>query len=170
MSFTFFSKNKNQQEAANLPEEQPKDTTSDVLVHGNILIGQKSVSKDTAIEMAGQLLVDGGYVMPEYIQAMKEREKMLTTYIGNGIAIPHGVGAAKDKILKSGISVIQYPEGVEFGDGKKAFLVVGIAGKGNEHMKILSNLAEFIMEGDLLKELFATKEKDKLYKAFTSKL
>ncbi|MCX7710162.1 MAG: PTS sugar transporter subunit IIA [Clostridia bacterium] len=176
MSFSFFGKKEKQ--AENCAEKNTQinsseitaSNTGDVLILENIQIGQKSVSKEEAIEMAGQLLVDSGYVMPEYIDAMKEREKVLSTYIGEGIAIPHGVGAAKDKIIKTGISVVQFPEGVVFGEGNKAFLVVGIAGKGNEHMKILTNLAEFIQEGITIKELFTTEDNMRIFNAFTSKL
>lgn len=153
----------------NVNERQSEASNgSGVLVMENILIGEKSVDKISAIERAGQLLVNGGYVMPEYIEAMKERERVLTTYIGNGIAIPHGVGAAKNLILKSGISIIQYPQGVVFDEGKVAYLVVGIAGKGNEHMQILTNLAEFIQDEDAIKDLFTTTDKKKIYDAFTS--
>ncbi|NLL66942.1 MAG: PTS sugar transporter subunit IIA [Clostridiaceae bacterium] len=147
-----------------------ENTGSSVLLKENILMGEKSVDKTVAIEKAGQLLVNGGYVMPEYINAMQEREKVLTTYIGNGIAIPHGGGAAKNLILKSGISIIQYPQGVKFEEGKVAYLVVGIAGKGNEHMQILTNLAEFIQDEDVVKELFQTNDKNKIYEAFTTQV
>ena len=176
MSFSFFGKKKKQPEPAIMESTETdhdsaeKNNAGDVLILENIRIGQNSVSKDEAIEMAGQLLVDSGYVMPEYIEAMKEREKVFTTYIGVGIAIPHGVGASKDKILKTGISIVQFPEGVDFGEDKKAFLVVGIAGKGNEHMKILTNLGEMIQEGDVIKSLFTEKDKAKIYSAFTEKL
>jgi len=169
MAFGFFKKNDNKaNQAENVLPNEASGKESDVLVMDNILIGEKSVDKEAAIEKAGQLLADSGYVLPEYIKAMKEREQLLTTYIGNGIAIPHGVGAAKNMILKSGISIIQYPQGVVFGEGKIAYLVVGIAGKGNEHMQILTNLAEFIQDEEAVKELFTTTDKNKLYNAFTS--
>jgi PTS system mannitol-specific IIA component len=174
MSPGFFGKKERQQSSV-VDTGEPTNLVNsagnngcDVLVWKNILIGQKSVTKYEAIEAAGRLLVDGGYVYPGYIEAMKEREETLTTYIGNGVAIPHGVGAARDLILKSGITVIQYPEGVVFGEGKAAFLVIGIAGKGNEHMEIISNLAEFIQDEAILEELFRTKEAERLYAAFTN--
>lgn len=176
MAFSFFSKKEKQPEVSSGQNvkvdnnEEVKNYAGDVLIPDNIHVGLDSVSKDEAIEMAGKLLVEGGYVMPEYITAMKEREKVLSTYIGEGIAIPHGVGAAKDKIIKTGISVLQFPKGVVFGEDKIAYLVVGIAGKGNEHLKILTNLAEFIQEGDVIKELFTTTDKMKILNSFTYKL
>jgi mannitol/fructose-specific phosphotransferase system IIA component len=176
MNFSFFGKKEKQiktDEAENVVtsnNDEFKNNGGDVLQLENIQIGKASVTKDEAIEMAGQLLVAGSYVMPEYISAMHEREKLLSTYIGEGIAIPHGVGAAKDKIIKTGISILQFPDGVVFGEGKTAYLIIGIAGKGNEHLKILTNLAEFIQEGETIKELFTTTDKVKIYSAFTSKL
>lgn len=168
MNFPLFRKKDNQQvEESNIIT---KENDNKILSIESIKIGQKSVTKEEAIEMAGQLLVDAGHVKPEYIPAMKEREKILTTYIGEGIAIPHGVGTARDLIVSSGISIIQFPEGVEFSDGEKAYLVVGIAGKGNEHMDILTNLATFIEEGEGIKELFSTGDKMQIYNVFANKL
>jgi mannitol/fructose-specific phosphotransferase system IIA component len=106
-------------------------------------------------------------VLPEYLAAMQEREKVCTTYIGNGVAIPHGVNEAKKSILKSGISVIQFPEGVDFGDGNIAYLVIGIAGKNDEHLAILANLAELISDEDIIKPLYTEQNKEQLYKVFT---
>ncbi|MGI6085387.1 MAG: PTS sugar transporter subunit IIA [Acetivibrionales bacterium] len=163
----FFKRNDDQSSGAATSQSE---AGSDVLLMENIILGERSVDKTAAIEKVGQLLVNGGYVMPEYINAMQEREKVLTTYIGNGIAIPHGVGAARNLILKSGIAIVQYPQGVQFEEGKVAYLVVGIAGKGNEHMQILTNLAEFIQDEDVVKELFQTRDKNQIYQAFTSKV
>ena len=116
--------------------------------------------------MAGQLLVDGGYVDPEYIDAMLQRENDLTTYIGNGTAIPHGVSDAKERIHKTGISILQFPDGVDFGEGI-AYLVIGIAGIGNEHLMILANLAEMLEEETKVEELRHTTDVDYMYKQFT---
>jgi PTS system mannitol-specific IIC component len=99
----------------------------------NIVLGLKSMNKYDAIKMAGEILVKGGYVDREYIAAMIEREDDLTTYIGKGIAIPHGVGNAKKNIKKSGMVVLQFPNGIAFGNDT-AYLVIGIAGVGNEHL------------------------------------
>ncbi|MDF2988693.1 MAG: mannitol transporter subunit [Eubacterium sp.] len=176
MGFSLFGRkqkpdnNTNVQENTGAVSEAVNDSYSDVLLLDNIRVDLKSVSKDEAIEMAGQVLAESGFVLPEYIEAMKEREKVLSTYLGGGIAIPHGVGAAKDKILRTGICILQFPEGVVFGEDKIAHLVVGIAGKGKEHLTILSNLAEFIQEGEAIKNMFTEKDKGKIYTAFTEKL
>ena len=119
-----------------------------------------------AIKLAGELLYEGGYVNEDYIDAMIEREKDLSTYIGQGVAIPHGVGEAKKKIKKTGISVLQFPDGVKFED-ETAYLVVGIAGVGNEHLKVLANLSEMIEDDDNLEKLRTTDDVDYIFNKFT---
>lgn len=102
---------------------------------------QSQNHKSDAIDLAGQMLVDSGCVNQAYVKKMHEREEVVTTYIGNHVAIPHGTDDAKKEIKQSGISVIQYPNGVDFGDGNIAHLVIGIAGKNNDHLNILSKIA-----------------------------
>lgn len=141
---------------------------NEILRKENILLDLKSVDKEEAIKTAGQLLVDGGYVEKEYIQAMLDREQLVSTYIGNGIAIPHGVGSSKDKIKKSGIVVLQFPQGITFADDNKAYLVLGIAGKDNEHLKILSNIATSLEDKDTVEKLIKTKDVNSIRKALIS--
>ncbi len=114
---------------------------SHILNERNILLGMASEGKYEAIERAGRLLADNGYVEKEYIAGMRKREDEITTYIGNGIAIPHGTSEYVKHIRESGIVVIQYPEGVDFGEGNKAYVVIGIAGRNDEHLEILSAIA-----------------------------
>jgi mannitol/fructose-specific phosphotransferase system IIA component len=99
---------------------------------------------------------------------MLAREEKFTTFIGNGVAIPHGENAVKDSIIASGIVVVQYPNGVDFGSGNMAKLVIGIAGKGNEHLQILSNVAEAIEEEELLRQMLQTKNPDEIYAIFAA--
>lgn len=123
-----------------------------------VLLGLKPESKEDAIRRAGQLLAEKGCVLPDYIDAMVEREKLSTTYMGMGLAIPHGTSEAKENVLKSGIAVLQYPEGVDF-DGEKARLVVGIAGVGDSHMDILAHIAEALEDEAVLESLCNTTDK-----------
>lgn len=139
---------------------------SDVLKKENIKLGLESMERFEAIKLAGELLYEGGYVNEDYIDAMIEREKDLSTYIGQGVAIPHGVGEAKKKIKKTGISVLQFPDGVKFED-ETAYLVVGIAGVGNEHLKVLANLSEMIEDDDNLEKLRTTDDVDYIFNKFT---
>lgn len=135
-----------------------------VLCEENIVLGLKSVSKEEAIVMTGQKLFENGYVKEEYIEAMLEREKIMTTYMGMGVAIPHGVNEAKKEILSSGIVILQFPEGVDF-DGEKAYLMIGIAGVGNEHLEILSNIA-IVLDDELTERLKDSNSKSELLEAF----
>ncbi len=112
-----------------------------ILNEENILLNTAAEGKYDAIERAGRLLADNGYVDIEYIEGMKKRENEITTYIGNGIAIPHGTSEYIKHIRKSGIVVVQYPEGVDFGAGNIAFILIGIAGQNDEHLEILSAIA-----------------------------
>lgn len=145
-------------------------TATQVLTMDSILLGMPKMSKEEAVRKAGETLLAGGYVESRYIEGMLARERDLSTYIGKGIAIPHGENAVKDAVKTSGIAVLQFPEGVDFGDGNIAHLIVGIAGKGNEHLTILANIATAIEDFDDAKmhELYTTKDKAVLHKLFTS--
>ena len=126
-----------------------------VIVKEGIKLGQKSVTKEEAIQAAGELLEKLGYVDHTYVDAMQEREKLVTTYMGMGVAIPHGTTQAKSTVKKTGIVFIQYPEGVDFGD-EKAQLVFGIAGIGDEHLDLLSKLCTLLEDEALLETLKTT--------------
>lgn len=109
----------------------------------NIAVGLASESKEEAIRRVGEMLVAAGYAEPPYIDAMFEREQQVTTYLGNGVAVPHGTNEAKGAVIKTGVVICQYPQGVQFGDDPedKAKLLIGIAAKSDEHLTVLSNLA-----------------------------
>ena len=126
-----------------------------VIVAEGIKLGQKPVSKEEAIQAAGELLEKLGYVDHSYVEAMQEREKLVTTYMGMGVAIPHGTTQAKSTVKKTGIVFIRYPEGVDFGD-EKAQLVFGIAGIGDEHLDLLSKLCTLLEDETLLETLKTT--------------
>ncbi len=128
-----------------------------VMVAEGIKLGQKSVSKEEAIQAAGELMVKLGYVGPEYVDAMQEREKLVTTYMGMGVAIPHGTTQAKGTVKKTGIVMFQYPEGVSFGD-EKAYLVFGIAGIGDEHLDLLANICSTLESEETLEGMKTTKD------------
>lgn len=123
----------------------------DILKKENIRLNQAFANKKEAIQYAGQVLIDGGYVEEAYIEEMLQREENLTTYMGNFIAIPHGTDNSKDMIKHSGLSVVQVPEGVNFGtadDEKIVTVIFGIAGVGDEHLDILSNIAIYCSDLD----------------------
>ena len=149
-------------------EEDVKETPSDnaaafenkqVLVKEGIRLSQTSVSKEEAIQAAGELLHQLGYVDETYVDAMQEREKLITTYMGMGVAIPHGTSQAKGTVKKTGIVFLQYPQGVDFGD-KKAQLVFGIAGIGEEHLNLLAKICEALEDEDVLEKMKTTDDID----------
>lgn len=126
-----------------------------ILVKDGIKLNLSPVSKEEAIQAAGELLTKLGYVDATYIAAMQEREKLTTTYMGMGVAIPHGTSQAKGTVKKTGIVLLQYPEGVDFGD-EKAQLVFGIAGIGDEHLDLLSKICGMLEDEDVLETLKTT--------------
>lgn len=127
----------------------------DVITAAGIRLNQPSVSKEEAIQSAGELLAELGYVDASYVDAMQEREKLVTTYMGMGVAIPHGTTQAKGTVKKTGIVLLQYPEGVDFGE-EKAQLVFGIAGIGDEHLDLLAKICEMLEDAEVLEELKTT--------------
>ena len=142
--------------------ESLKGGNHEVLAKDNILTGLKTESKDDAILRAGHLLEQKGYVLKGYAEAMLKRENESTTYMGMGIAIPHGTDEAKKDIIRSGIVILQYPEGVDFGD-EKAYLIAGIAGKGDEHIEILASLGETFEDEDKLKTMMSAEDPNTIY-------
>ena len=111
----------------------------------NVKVGCKADTKENVIRQIGQMLVDSGYVSPSYVDAMVKREESFSTYMGNELALPHGVEEAKKEIKASGIAVMIFPEGTDWG-GETVKVVVGIAGVGEEHLQILSVIAEQALE------------------------
>lgn len=135
----------------------------DILVKGGIKLNLKPVSKEDAIQRAGELLAELGYVDISYAAAMQEREKLVTTYMGMGVAIPHGTSQAKGTVKRTGIVLMQYPEGVDFGD-EKAQLVFGIAGVGDEHLDLLGKICTVLEDEDTLEKLKTTNDIDWIMK------
>ena len=125
----------------------------------DIQLGCKSVSREQAIRDSGALLVKRGYVKYPYVDALVERDKLTSVYIGMGIAIPHGTNEAKDAVENTGVVLQQYPDGVDF-DGEKAQLVFGIAGKGEEHLEILANICRILEDEEILEKLKTTDDLD----------
>lgn len=137
---------------------------SELLQIKNIMVNCKPDTKENTIRKVGQLLVDSEYVNPHYIDAMLKREESFSTYLGNGLAIPHGIEESKKDIMSSGIAVLIVPEGVNW-DGEKAQIIIGIAGVGDEHIDILTLIAERMMEPDIIERLIKCSAKE-IYQMF----
>lgn len=119
-----------------------------------------------AIRRAGALLVENGHVQERYIDSMFEREESVSTFMGNAVAIPHGTSDSKQWVESSGLSVITVPDGVEYGDGNVAKLVIGIAAKGDEHMDLLSRIAIVCSEEENVQRIVAADTKEELLAFF----
>lgn len=126
-----------------------------IMIADGIKLNQTPGTKEEAIQAAGELMCKLGYVDETYVDAMQEREKLVTTYMGMGIAIPHGTTQAKGTVKKTGIVLLQYPDGVPFGD-EKANLVFGIAGIGDEHLDLLAKICEVLEDEEVLDKMKTT--------------
>lgn len=126
-------------------KEEKKEEKKELLLRENIRVGCTSEPQAEVIRKVGQMLVDSGYVDQPYVEAMLEREKTFSTFMGSGLALPHGVEAAKKDIKSSGIAVMTFPDGVDW-DGNPVHVVIGIAGVGEEHLEILSVIADKMLD------------------------
>jgi PTS system mannitol-specific IIA component len=133
-----------------------------VLTPGQVRIHAGSVSQEAALQEATDILVSVGAVTPAYVDAMRQREETVSTFMGNGLAIPHGTNETKDEILASALSVVRYDGGVDWA-GEQADFVIGIAGKGDEHLEILSQIAILFSDDDEVAKLAAAQTADELY-------
>ncbi|MDN7242547.1 PTS mannitol transporter subunit IICBA [Planococcus sp. N028] len=137
------------------------DQEDDLLLEENIFLNQSFSTKEQAIRFAGEALVKAGYVEPSYVNEMLKREEITTTYMGNNVAIPHGTEEAKKAVIKSGFTVVQVPNGVDF-NGESAKLIFGIAGKDGTHLEILSGIAVICAEQDNVDQLVQAKSAQEL--------
>lgn len=136
-----------------------------VLDKSKIRVNVKVHDKEEAIRMAGQLLAEAGHVSESYIDAMLERERISSTYMGAGLAIPHGTNEAKSLIRSTGLSVLTIPEGVSF-DGNTVNLVVGIAASGDQHMELLTNIAMIVSDPDQFEQLMKATDEEQVLAIF----
>ncbi|MBO0960529.1 PTS sugar transporter subunit IIA [Neobacillus sp. MM2021_6] len=140
--------------------------TKSILAKENILLNAAVASKEEAIKLTGSILVEKGYVEANYIEKMLEREQLTSTYMGNFVAIPHGTEDSKSFVKESGISFVQVPQGVDFGSGNIVKLLIGIAGKDNEHLDILSKIAIVCSEEENIDKLVSAKSADEILSIF----
>ena len=135
-----------------------------ILARERIQLNAAAADRSDAIRKAGELLVSSGCVLPPYVDGMLLRETTMSTYLGSGVAIPHGVYENRDHILQTGISVLQLPQGVEWDDGEMAYLVIGIAASSDEHVGVLASLAEAVEDEAILNELISATDPEIILK------
>jgi PTS system mannitol-specific IIC component len=151
--------------AAGAAAAAPAAGSSDILARESVVMRGSATTRDAAIDEAGRLLLARGAVDEGYIAAMHEREESVSTYMGSFLAIPHGTNAAKDHIRKSAVSVIRYPEGIDW-NGKQVKFVVGVAGINNEHLHILSSIAKVFTNKEQVARLEAATSEDEVLELF----
>jgi len=128
----------------------------------NVQLQSRVSGKKAAIREVGNLLVNSQYIKPGYIDSMLAREKVANTYLGSGVAIPHGLPKDRELILKTGIAVLQVPEGVEWNPGETVHLVIGIAARSDEHLEVLANLTRVLGDEELIGQLSETSDRNKI--------
>ncbi|MGV3009888.1 PTS sugar transporter subunit IIA [Streptococcus thoraltensis] len=136
-----------------------------------IKLNQAFDSKEDAIRYCGNLLKDRGYVNPSYVDAMITRNEELSVYMGNFIAIPHGTDKAKKEVLKSGITVVQVPKGVNFGTDETpqtATVLFGIAGIGDEHLDMIQKISIFCADVDNVVRLADAQTEEEIIRLLNS--
>jgi phosphocarrier protein FPr len=121
-----------------------------------VRLGEKPENKEAAIRLAASLLADAGHIDPAYAESMLGREKVANTYLGESVAIPHGLLKDRDMIRSTGIAVVQVPEGLEWNPGEQVRLVVGIAAASDDHLQILANLTQLLMDEAEIERLAST--------------
>ncbi len=138
-----------------------------VLSREAMITGLPSVEKAEAIRYVGSLLAENGHIDASYVDAMLEREETVSTYLGNGVAMPHGTFESRDAVHSTGIVVAQYPEGIDWGVGT-AHLVIGLAAVGDDHVQVLSHIAEALQDEEVAEQLWTTTDADFLYQVLSS--
>ncbi|MFF2887212.1 PTS sugar transporter subunit IIA [Paenibacillus sp. NPDC057967] len=136
-----------------------------ILTTNTIILNASVADKFEAIRLAGQLLVDAGHVPAAYVDKMIEREQVSSTYLGGGLAMPHGTNDSKSLIQSTGISVVVLANEVDFG-GEAARLVIGLAAVGDEHLELLSSLAVLVSDEDDMERILNASSKEELLGIF----
>ncbi|KKJ04567.1 phosphoenolpyruvate--protein phosphotransferase [Burkholderia gladioli] len=131
---------------------------SSLLTAGQVRLAARAASRHDAIDQAGALLVEAGVIEPAYVASLHGREQVSNTYLGHGVAIPHGLQEDRHLIRRTGVAVLQLPEGVEWRDGERARLVVAIAAQSDQHIVLLQRLTRLIGDPARLAQLLATRD------------
>jgi mannitol PTS system EIIA component len=117
-----------------------------------IRLAEDAADRDEAIRRCGAALVEVEAVSPAYVDAMLAREQSISTYVGEGVAIPHGTLAGKDAVRRDALAVLRFPAGVDWG-GEAVTVCVAIAARGDGHVDLLAQLAEILLDPDQARAL-----------------
>ncbi|MEZ7131144.1 PTS sugar transporter subunit IIA [Nonomuraea sp. AD125B] len=138
----------------------------DLLDPRAVLLHERAPDREAAIRRCGRALVEVGAVTEPYVAAMLERERSISTYVGEGVAIPHGTNASKDAILRDALCFVRFPDGVDW-DGEQVTVCVGIAAREGGHVPLLAALAEILMDPDRARTLREATEVAQVMKELT---
>ncbi|MDX5626463.1 MULTISPECIES: fused PTS fructose transporter subunit IIA/HPr protein [unclassified Brenneria] len=128
----------------------------------DIHLGAVAGSKQEAIQLVASALTQAGCVSAAYVDGMLKRETQTSTYLGNGIAIPHGTTDTRDLVLKTGVQVFQFPQGIAWGDDQTAYVVLGIAARSDEHLALLRQLTHVLSDDRVAARLASTTSVEEL--------
>lgn len=149
------------------PQKEKVAEESSLTVSPNqVLLNAQVTTKEDVLELIAQNLSALGLVSGDYLEPLVAREEKVSTYLINGVAIPHGVNEAKDQVVKTGVFIAQVPQGIAWNDkGDIAHLIVGIAAKGQDHLGLLQRLTEVVMDQALAEKLATTTDKTDILNA-----
>ena len=150
-----------------MSDEEAQKPLTDLLAPASIRLDAVAADRDDAIRQAGAALIEAGAVDPSYVDAMLERENSVSTYVGEGVAIPHGTLAGKDAVKDDAIVVLRFPAGVDWG-GNDVSVAVGIAAKGSGHIALLSQLATVLLDPEKAAALRDATSADAVYELLAS--
>jgi mannitol/fructose-specific phosphotransferase system IIA component len=128
--------------------------TASLLDGEAIRLGLRASDRFDAVAQAGRVLMDIGAVDPPYVDAMAERERSLSTYLGEGFALPHGTDASRAHVRRPAIAVLQFPDGVDWG-GHPVQVAIAVASASDEHVRILAQVAGVISDAERAAQLRA---------------
>jgi phosphocarrier protein FPr len=138
----------------------------EVLPASSVRVGASAPDRDAAIDLVGAMLVDSGAVTSDYVAQMRARERMVSTYLGNGIALPHGTSEGRTAVRRTGLAVVQFPQGVPWGE-ERAYIVIGLAALAEEHIGVLSRLATILGDEELCQRLAATSDASEIHRTLS---
>ena len=134
---------------------------ADLLPREAVHLGLAPTDRDTAVRRAGERLVELGNVEPGYIETMHEREAMVSSFVGAGVAIPHGTDEGRAMVRRAGLALHQYPEGIDW-EGQTAHLTIAIAAAEDEHLTVMSRLAQVLLDPATAERLHTTDSVDEV--------
>ncbi|NBI43258.1 HPr family phosphocarrier protein [[Haemophilus] felis] len=136
----------------------------------NIRLSAQASNKIEAIHMVAEALAQSGYVETEYVNAMLARDELISTYLGNGIAIPHGTIEYRDKVKKTGAYIFQFPQGIDWGEDDIAYVVIGMAACSNEHLELLRQLTHVLLDEQRAQSLWKTTDLQQFFEVISGQV